>query len=113
MEAARALLAGPDRPTAVIAYELAEAMAVVHAAPHLGLQIPGDLSIIQFHHWIDDRFFLPFHTVYNAMAEVGAGAVGMLIEKIENPEIALPARVVPVRLLDGATCRPPPRPFNK
>lgn len=109
VEAARALLAGPDRPTAIVAYELAEAMAVVHAAHHLGQQIPRDLSIIQFHHWIDDRFFLPFHTVYNAMAEVGAAAVGMLIEKIENPEIALPARVVPVQLMNGATCLPPPR----
>ena len=109
VEAALTLLTGPGRPTAVVAYELAEAMAVVNAAHHLGLQIPKDLSIIQFHHWIDDRFFLPFHTVYNAMAEVGAGAVGMLIDKIENPEIALPALVVPERLIEGATCLPPPR----
>ena len=107
VQAARALLARPDRPTAVVAYEVAEAMAVVHAAHLLGLRIPEDLSIIQFHHWIDDRFFRPFHTVYNAMTEVGVGAVGMLLEKIENPEAALPARVVPVRLLDGATCLPP------
>lgn len=107
VEAARALLVRPDRPTAVVAYELTEAMAVVHAAHHLGQRIPRDLSIILFHHWIDDRFFLPFHTVYTAMAEVGAGAVGMLIEKIENPEIALPARIIPVRLIDGATCLPP------
>ena len=109
VEAARSLLDRADRPTAVLAYELAESMAVVHAAHLLGLGIPEDLSIVQFHHWIDDRFFLPLHTVYNAMMEVGEGAVGMLLAKMENPEIALPARVVPERLLDGATCAPPVR----
>ena len=106
VEAARTLVTGPDRPTAVVAYELAEAIAVAHAAQLLDLRIPEDLSIIVFHHWIDDRFFLPFHTVTNAMVEVGVGAVDMLLEKIENPGIPLPARVVPVRLLDGATCLP-------
>jgi LacI family transcriptional regulator len=107
VQAAQALLTGPDRPTAVVAYEIAEAMAVVHAAHLLRLHIPADLSIVVFHHWIDDRFFLPFHTVYNAMREVGTGGVGMLLEKIESPETPLPARVISVRLMDGATCLPP------
>lgn len=107
VESARRLLARDDRPTAVLAYEMAEAMAVVHAAQLLGLRIPEDLSIIAFHNRIDDRYFLPFHTVSNMMAEVGAGAVDMLLGKIENPETALPARVVPVALLEGATCMPP------
>jgi len=104
VEAARSLLANADRPTGVVAYEIAEAMALVHAAHHLGLRIPEDLSIVVFHHWIDDRFFLPFHTVCNVMAEVGMDAVNMLMEKIENPQIVFPARSVPVRMLEGATC---------
>lgn len=107
VEAARALLAGPDPPTAIVAYEIAEAMAVVHAARDVGMQIPEELSIVVFHHWIDDRFFRPFHTVNNAMVAVGTAAVDMLLEKIENPETPLPARVVPVRIMDGATCLPP------
>jgi len=107
VESARLLLARDDRPTAVLAYEMTEAMAVVHAAHLLGLRIPEDLSIIAFHNRIDDRYFLPFQTVSNRMEEVGAGAVDMLLEKIEDPEAALPARVVPVALLEGATCMPP------
>lgn len=107
VEAARRLLAREDRPTAVIAYELAEAMAVVRAAYLLRLRIPEDLSLIQFHHWVDDRFFVPIHTVSNAMEQVGRNAVDMLLEKIERPDIPLPARVVPVTMLDGATCLPP------
>jgi DNA-binding LacI/PurR family transcriptional regulator len=107
VEAAMRLLAGPDRPTAVVAYELAESMAIVRAAHLLGVRIPEDLSLVHFHNRIDDRWFIPLHTVSNMMKEVGAGAVGMLLEKIENPEQALPARVVPEVLLEGATCMPP------
>lgn len=107
VDAAMALLRGTDRPTAVIAYEQAEAMAVVRAAHLLGLHIPEDLSLVQFHNNIDDRCFIPVHTVCNMMKEVGEGAVDMLVEKMENPERALPARVVTEVLLEGATCVPP------
>lgn len=106
IEAARLLLAQADRPTAIVAYEIAEAMAVIHAAHILGMRIPDDLSIVQFHHRIDLRFFLPIQTVSNAMTEVGTTAVEMLLEKIDTPQTPLPSRVVPVRMLEGATCRP-------
>jgi LacI family transcriptional regulator len=105
--AAQILLQGIDRPTAILAYELTEAMAVVRAAYAVGLKIPEDLSLVQFHHWFDDRVFLPIHTVSNAMDQVGQKAVEMLLQKIEDPEHPLPASIVPVALLDGATCLPP------
>ena len=107
VESARLLLAREDRPTAIVAYELAEAMAVARAAYALRLQIPDDLSLIQFHQGIDDRFYIPMQTVSNAMYQVGKSAVEMLLAKIENPEVPLPARVVPVTMLEGATCMPP------
>lgn len=106
IEAARLLLMQANRPTAIVAYEIAEAMAVVHAAHMLGIRIPQDLSIVQFHHRIDLRYFIPIQTVSNAMTEVGTAAVEMLLEKIENPQMPLPARVVPVKMLEGATCMP-------
>jgi LacI family transcriptional regulator len=107
VDAARLLLSGHDRPTAVVAYELAEAMAVVRAAYALGLRIPEDLSLIQFHHGIDPRFFVPIHTISNVMEMVGRGAVDLLLQKIESPDVPLPARTVPVEMLEGATCLPP------
>ncbi len=107
VESARLLLACDDRPTAVVAYELVEAMAVIRAASVLRLQIPEDLSLIQFHHGIDDRFFVPIQTVSNAMEQVGISAVDMLLEKIENPETPLPERSIPVTMLEGATCMSP------
>lgn len=108
VESARALLEGKDRPTAVLAYELTEAMAVVHAAHLLGLRVPRDLSVILFHNRLDDSYFVPFQTVSNVMEEVGRQAIGMLLEKMEGPERPLPTRAIPVRMLDGATCAPPP-----
>ena len=106
IEAARLLLMQADRPTAILAYEIAEAMAVVHAAHTLGMRIPQDLSLIQFHHRIDLRYFVPIQTVSNAMREVGTVAVEMLLEKIDRPQTPLPTRVVPVQMLEGATCMP-------
>jgi DNA-binding LacI/PurR family transcriptional regulator len=107
VEAALELLSGPDRPTAIVAYEMAESMAVVRAAIQLGLRIPEDLSLVHFHNRIDDRAFLPIHTVSNVMREVGEAAVSMLQEKIKNPDRALPATVIPEVILEGATCAPP------
>ncbi len=106
IEAARLLLARDDRPTAVLAYEMAEAMSVTHAALLLGLQIPQDLSVILFHNRIDDRYFLPFQTVSNVMERLGMEAVGLLLQKITDLEATLPARAVPTEMLAGATCMP-------
>ena len=112
VDAAWKLLAGPDRPTAVIAYEMTEAMAVVRAAHLLGLRIPMDLSLVHFHHCIDDRCFIPIHTISNRMREVGEGAVAMLLEKMKAPDQDLPARTVSETLLEGATCMAPCHPSD-
>jgi LacI family transcriptional regulator len=106
VDSARLLLSHENRPTAVVAYEQAEAMAVVQAAHLLGLQIPRDLSLVQFHHGIDFRFFIPIQTVSNVMQEVGKQAVEMLLEKISNPQSSLPAQAVPMEMLEGVTCQP-------
>ncbi len=92
VEAAIHLLKASDRPTAVIAYEYSESMAIVRAALMLGLKIPSDLSLIQFHNRVDDRAFIPIHTVCNMMTEIGDCAVGMLLEKIACPEVAQRSR---------------------
>ena len=82
-------------------------MATVHAAHQLGLRVPHDLSVILFHHRLDDRCFLPFHTISNEMERVGRGAVEMLLEKIQRPDTLLPTCAVPAALLAGETCQPP------
>ena len=105
--AAMALLREENCPTAVLAYEISEAMAIVHAAHRLGLHIPQDLSIVLFHNRLDDRFFLPFHTISNQMEQVGREGVAMLLEKMNNPTIPLSTRAIMPVLLKGMTCQPP------
>lgn len=46
--AARELLAGPHRPTAIIAQSDLLAVGVIRAAEQLGLSVPGDLSVVGF-----------------------------------------------------------------
>ena len=104
-EAARALLMSSDRPTAILAYEQTEAMAVVRAALSLGMRIPDDLSLVRFHHRMDDQCFVPIHTMSNSMRAVGERAAAMLMQKIEDPELILPSAAVPEVLIEGATCR--------
>lgn len=106
VEAAAELLSRSDRPTAIVAYEMVESMAIARAALALGIRIPESLSLIHFHNRVDDRFFLPIHTVSNRMQEVGEGAVGMLLQKIQRPEEMLTAQAIPELLLEGATCMP-------
>jgi DNA-binding LacI/PurR family transcriptional regulator len=91
---------------------MTESMAVVRAAHLLGLRIPVDLSLVHFHHCIDDRCFIPIHTINNKMREVGEGAVEMILEKIEAPDQDLPARIVSETLVEGATCMAPCHPSS-
>jgi DNA-binding LacI/PurR family transcriptional regulator len=46
--AGRALLGGPDRPTAVIAQSDLLALGVIRAAEELGIRVPADLSVVGF-----------------------------------------------------------------
>jgi DNA-binding LacI/PurR family transcriptional regulator len=97
------------RPTAAIAYELAEAMAVLHASHQLQIRIPDEFSLLMFHPGPEQRICIPVTTVSNAVQRVGQEAVRMLMEKIDHPGLTLPARAVPMELIEGGTCLPPQR----
>ncbi len=102
VDAARALLALPDRPTAVFASNDDMALGVLACAARAGLTIPRDLSIAGF----DDSpasslVWPPLTTVRQPMHEMARLAVEMLIaaqkEKAgaEGEAAAVPHRVVP------------------
>jgi LacI family transcriptional regulator len=86
VEDAAALLSGPDRPTAVVAYELEEALAVCYAAAGLGLSVPRDLSVVMFHHGAITAAPLPLTTIELSIWEMGREAVDLLVAKIADPE---------------------------
>jgi LacI family transcriptional regulator len=93
LAAATALLTSDDRPTAIFAGSDISATGVLEAARRLGLQVPGDLSVVGF----DDTVLAhtsapPLTTVHQPIAEIGAAAVSILL-RLSRGEI-IPAKRV-------------------
>jgi LacI family transcriptional regulator len=109
-EPALSLLRGPSPPTAVFAANDLSGIAVLEVAAELGLDVPGDLSVIGF----DDipeasQMTPPMTTIRQPMQALGATAARMVVALMagETPEtnhILLPTRLVP-----RATTAPPRR----
>jgi LacI family transcriptional regulator len=106
IERAAQLLSGPDRPTAILAYEFDTALPVIVAAGNAGLQIPKDLSVAMFHSKIEYYTGLGITTVVVSW-EIGRDSVLALRTKIDGPQTPLPPLAVLPSLHQGNTCAPP------
>ena len=99
-EPARQLLTLDDRPTAIFAANDLSAMQTLHVAHSLGLDIPGDVSVVGFDNIPESALVEPpLTTIDQAIQEMGRQAVELLIDLIEgNTEgpqrITLPTRLV-------------------
>ncbi|MGW2571967.1 LacI family DNA-binding transcriptional regulator [Streptomyces sp. NPDC001537] len=79
-EAARTLLALPERPTAVFAANDLQALGVYQAAREAGLRIPDDLSVVGFDDlpvvaWVDP----PLTTVHQPLTEMAMAATELAL----------------------------------
>jgi LacI family transcriptional regulator len=83
--AARQLLEGPGRPTAVFCFSDRMAMGAYHAAAELGLRIPHDVSVVGFDNQelIADGLRPELTTVALPHYEMGAWAVEQLLREID------------------------------
>lgn len=107
-EPAMSLLRSPMRPTAVFAANDLSGIGTLQAAADLGMDIPGDLSVIGF----DDipeasQMTPPLTTVRQPMKTLGATAARMIMslmagETLESTHVLLPTQLVP-----RATTAPP------
>lgn len=107
--AARALLSKRRRPTAIFAANDLLALGVLTAAHELGLEVPGDLSVVGF----DDITYasLPLirlTTVAQPVYEMARIAAGWLIDVIEGKRRRKLRRVMRPRLIVRETTAPPP-----
>jgi LacI family transcriptional regulator, galactose operon repressor len=99
-EAARRLLEADERPTAVFAANDTSAIATIAVARELGLDVPGDLSVVGFDNIPESALCAPpLTTVEQPIRTMGQRAVEMLIRLIrdEPPEtthITLPTQLV-------------------
>ncbi|MGW2716519.1 LacI family DNA-binding transcriptional regulator [Streptomyces sp. NPDC001492] len=79
-EAARTLLALPERPTAIFAANDLQALGVYQAAREAGLRIPDDLSVVGFDDlpvvaWVDP----PLTTVHQPLTEMAVAATELAL----------------------------------
>lgn len=100
------LLARPDRPTAVFAGSDEMAFGVLLAARELGLDVPGDLSVVGIddHLW-SDAFDLT--TVRQRPRAQGAAAVRLVLDELAG--VPMPGLVIQhgIDLVVRATTAPP------
>lgn len=91
--AARALLAAPDRPTALFCFNDRVAMGAYRAARELGLTIPRDVSIVGYddQEYLADGLYPGLTTVALPHYEMGTWATDQLFAHINAPPDSRPA----------------------
>ena len=101
---------GPDRPTAVLCFSDAFAVATIQVAESLGLRVPEDLSVVGFD---DSRRATesrpPLTTVHQEVASKGSEAVRALMA-LMGPNRPDPVEriVLPTSLVVRESTAPPP-----
>jgi DNA-binding LacI/PurR family transcriptional regulator len=112
-DAALHLLRADPRPTGVLCFSDVLAHGVVRAAEQLGLDVPGDLSVVGFDDSPLARRLRPqLTTVHQDVAEKGRLAAAELRSGMEHhgTRPARPRRVVlPTKLVVRDSTAPPPR----
>ncbi len=108
LDRARALLTGPDRPTAVVTADPSAAEPIAIAALTLGLDLPRDLSLVTVSYNPVVRLGLAISTLALPLMELGHHGAKALLAKIENPARELPGQPIPFEPPVGRTIGPPP-----
>jgi LacI family transcriptional regulator len=86
-QAARGLLQGEDRPTAVFALTDVIAVGVLHAAAELRIPVPQALSVVGFDNIPLASYSIPsLTTVSQPIARMGTTAVSILLRQINAPD---------------------------
>ncbi len=99
-EAIRAMLAAPDRPTAVLCLFDGLALSVLDIAASLGLSVPGDLSVIGFDNIGPAAHARPGLTTFDSDTLASARALaGMLVQRLADRAAPPVHRLVRPRLV--------------
>lgn len=94
------VLRRPDRPTAIFAMNDLVASLVLRAAQQVGLDVPGDLSLVGFDNLeLAERTDPPLTTVAQNTALMGREAVRRLLAQIEGDPPQDILTLLPTRLL--------------
>jgi len=106
--ATRTLLALADPPTAIIASSDQMSLAALEVARSLGLDVPGQLSIVSFDDTPLVKFSRPALTaIRQPIAAMAAYAADMLIQASNGETVGTEARLLPFELIERASTAPP------
>lgn len=107
--AVRALLTGNERPTAVLCLFDELAFSVMDEAVRLGLDVPGDLSVVGFDDTVRAALVTPGLTTFDArIGECASGLAELLATMVlERPETPPHRLVQPTLVLRGSHGPPP------
>ncbi|HSW42572.1 MAG TPA: LacI family DNA-binding transcriptional regulator [Patescibacteria group bacterium] len=105
-ELASGLLLSSLPPTAIVAASDTQALGVLEAATDLGLQVPGDLSVIGYDD-IEAADYAGLTTIHQPLEETGFRAVGRLLELMAGEPRSALREVLDVWLVDRRTTSPP------
>jgi DNA-binding LacI/PurR family transcriptional regulator len=112
-QGARALVADPDRPTAVLCFSDLMAAAVVHAAEDAGLRVPEDISVVGFDDSPLSRRLRPalttVHQDFDAKGKAAARALTSAIARSRSgaPAVAEQHRILVDLVVRDSTAPPP------
>jgi LacI family transcriptional regulator len=107
-EASRALLQLPDPPTAIFASNDISALATLEVAAELGIDVPGQLSVVGFDNIPESALAEPsLTTVQQPMRQLGHDAIAMLValiagEALDDTHLTLATTLV----VRGSTSAP-------
>lgn len=109
LRAARHLLALPQPPTAIFAFNDEMAVGTLQAARERGLDVPGELSIVGF----DDASFASYTTpalttVRQPLRELGRAGVDLLFRQLHGQVIEARRVELSTRLMTRASTAPVP-----
>jgi LacI family transcriptional regulator len=108
-EAARELLSLPSPPTAVFAANDLSALVTLQVAAELGLDVPGQLSVVGFDNIPESALAQPpLTTVQQPIRRMGQEATAMLLALISGDEVSDVHRTLSTSLVPRASTAPPP-----
>ena len=105
LEAATALLAGPDRPDAIVCANDEVAMGVLEAARAIGVRIPDDLAVTGWDDIPAARHLAPpLTTVRQPMFDLGRRAAELLRDRISTHRSDPLHELLPTELVVRSSC---------
>jgi len=111
--AARSLLDGPDRPTAIVCSSVIMSLGVFRAVRDLGLQVPRDVSVIAHDDvfpWLKpENFSVPLTTTRSSIRAAGMRVAERLAARIAGIETGAQSEIWPVELVVRGSVAAAPR----